>query len=141
MLAREKAAYSEMNFRTFIVALAGLSAVAGFLGIVHAAGFGPLPSSLKNLPVPDVPGLLDGPDPIVVDKDKAIALGKALFWDMSVGSDGMACASCHFHAGADSRIKNQISPGGQSPSQAALAFDASATGAIKIGRASCRERV
>ena len=45
--------------------------------------------------------LTDGPDPIVVDEAKAIALGKALFWDVNVGSDGMACASCHFHAGAD----------------------------------------
>ncbi len=38
-------------------------------------------------------------------------LGKALFWDMQVGSDGQACASCHFHAGADSRVRNQINPG------------------------------
>lgn len=48
----------------------------------------------------------------VKNKPAAIALGKALFWDMSVGSDGVqACASCHFNAGADSRAKNQISPG------------------------------
>src|SRR5712691_5089171 len=41
-----------------------------------------------------------------------IPSGKALFWDMQVGSDGVtACASCHFHAGADSRSKNQLSPG------------------------------
>ena len=41
-----------------------------------------------------------------------IALGKALFWDMQVGSDGVqACASCHFRAGADPRSKNQVSPG------------------------------
>ena len=38
-------------------------------------------------------------------------LGKALFWDMQVGSDGQACASCHFHAGADSRVRNQLNPG------------------------------
>jgi hypothetical protein len=39
-------------------------------------------------------------------------LGKALFWDMQVGSDGVqACATCHFRAGADPRTKNQISPG------------------------------
>jgi cytochrome c peroxidase len=38
-------------------------------------------------------------------------LGKALFWDMQVGSDGQACASCHFHAGADNRVKNQLNPG------------------------------
>ncbi len=48
----------------------------------------------------------------VKNKTAAIALGKALFWDMSVGSDGIqACASCHFSAGADNRAKNQISPG------------------------------
>lgn len=48
----------------------------------------------------------------VKDKTAAIALGKALFWDMSIGSDGVqACASCHFSAGADNRAKNQLSPG------------------------------
>jgi len=48
----------------------------------------------------------------VKDKQAAIALGKALFWDMSVGSDGVqACASCHFSGGADNRAKNQLSPG------------------------------
>ena len=34
----------------------------------------------------------------------AIALGKALFWDQQAGSDGIACASCHFAAGADTRL-------------------------------------
>lgn len=43
-------------------------------------------------------------------RQAAEQLGKALFWDMAIGSDGMACASCHFHAGADNRIKNQLSP-------------------------------
>ena len=38
-------------------------------------------------------------------------LGKALFWDIQVGSDGTACASCHFHAGADIRTKGQLDPG------------------------------
>ena len=57
------------------------------------------------------------PDPVqlvayIADKTAALKLGKALFWDMQVGSDGItACASCHFHAGADSRSKNQVSPG------------------------------
>lgn len=80
----------------------------------EALALGPMPISLKYLPVPEVPGLLDGSNPIVVNKTAAIALGKALFWDINVGSDGMACASCHFHAGADRRIKNQVAPGGQS---------------------------
>lgn len=81
---------------------------------VYALDLGPMPISLKNLPVPEVPGLLNGSDPIVVNKNAAIALGKALFWDTNIGSDGMACGSCHFHAGADRRVKNQISPGGHS---------------------------
>jgi cytochrome c peroxidase len=43
-------------------------------------------------------------DELVVDRDAAIQLGKALFWDMRVGSDGQtACATCHYAAGADSR--------------------------------------
>ena len=48
----------------------------------------------------------------IKDKTAAIALGKTLFWDMQLGSDGLqSCASCHFHAGADNRSKNQINPG------------------------------
>ncbi len=69
-----------------------------------------LPGDLRKVAVP-------GPSPealaeFVKDKQAAIALGKALFWDMQVGSDGVqACASCHFRAGADPRSKNQLSPG------------------------------
>jgi cytochrome c peroxidase len=48
---------------------------------------------------------------IIVDKLAAQQLGKAFFWDSQAGSDGQACASCHFHAGADLRNKNQINPG------------------------------
>jgi cytochrome c peroxidase len=41
----------------------------------------------------------------------AEVLGKALFWDMQVGSDGVqACGTCHFSAGVDSRVKNQLNP-------------------------------
>lgn len=66
--------------------------------------------SLKSIPVP-------GPSAAqlseyVVNKTAAIELGKALFWDMRVGSDNKtACATCHFNAGADTRTKNQVSPG------------------------------
>lgn len=66
-----------------------------------------LPPSLKTMPVPEPANLAL----FVKDKKAAIALGKALFWDAQVGSDGMACASCHFHAGADFRTKNMINPG------------------------------
>lgn len=69
------------------------------------------PNTLKGVPVPATPGLLDGRSPIIVDKQAAILLGKALFWDSTVGSDGMACATCHFHAGADRRVRNQLETG------------------------------
>ncbi len=70
-------------------------------------------------PIADIPPPLSGvgPEPsnlaeFIADKNAAIGLGKALFWDMQVGSDGVqSCASCHFHAGADNRAKNQSSPG------------------------------
>jgi cytochrome c peroxidase len=64
--------------------------------------------SLRTRKVPE-PGNLAQ---FVKNKAEAIALGKALFWDTQVGSDKRtACASCHFHAGADNRSKNQLSPG------------------------------
>jgi cytochrome c peroxidase len=85
---------------------------------------------MTNAPIPPTPGLLDGADPIVVNKNVAIALGKALFWDTNVGSDGMACASCHFHAGADRRIKNQLNPGDKSSTPSGQTFDTTASGAI-----------
>jgi cytochrome c peroxidase len=47
----------------------------------------------------------------VLSRARAIQLGKALFWDMQVGSDGVqSCGTCHFAAGADSRTKNQLNP-------------------------------
>jgi cytochrome c peroxidase len=62
-------------------------------------------------PLSEVPVLLPRYiDKYIADLDAAKQLGKALFWDQQVGSDGMSCASCHFHAGADSRTRNQASP-------------------------------
>ncbi len=61
--------------------------------------------------------------PYIKDVPAAIQLGKALFWDMQAGSDGVtACASCHYRAGADpvigslpnfaaKRDTNQLHPG------------------------------
>ncbi|MFM7846461.1 MAG: cytochrome-c peroxidase [Planctomycetota bacterium] len=38
-----------------------------------------------------------------------VALGKALFWDLQLGSDNRtACATCHHHGGVDQRIKNTV---------------------------------
>src|SRR5262245_26326519 len=61
------------------------------------------------------PPTLDGQDlvaaGVITNRLAAQQLGKALFWDIEVGSDGQACASCHYHAGADIRITNQVDPG------------------------------
>ena len=84
--------------------------------------FPEMPSSLKCTPAPE-PYMLDANGnklsiypSIIKNKLAAIALGKALFWDNQVGSDGIACASCHFQAGADNRTKNQINPGSRNAS-------------------------
>jgi len=77
----------------------------------------------NNNPIASLKGVaLPQPDlsQYVTDRQVLIALGKALFWDQQVGSDGRtACASCHFHAGADHRVTNQI------------AGPATATGAVR----------
>jgi len=61
--------------------------------------------SLKAVRVPRPSEL----NKFVRDPDLLVALGKALFWDMQAGGDGrLACATCHFHAGADHRAQNQL---------------------------------
>src|SRR5215467_2870867 len=77
--------------------------------------------SLKRVSVPKT-----DLSPYVADPNLLVVLGKALFWDMQLASDGrvacaschfhagadhreVACASCHFHAGADHRVQNQLS--------------------------------
>lgn len=47
----------------------------------------------------------------VVDDELLVVLGKALFWDAQVGSDGVACASCHYSGGGDIRLRNAVNPG------------------------------
>ena len=66
-----------------------------------------VPRSLKTVPVPEPSDL----STYVRNKKALIQLGKALFWDMQLGSDNQACASCHFHAGADDRATGQLDPG------------------------------
>jgi cytochrome c peroxidase len=69
-----------------------------FSTLAGAQGFGPL----KKVAVRAVPGI----ERYVRDPQALAVLGKALFWDMQVGSDDRtACASCHFHAGADHRAE------------------------------------
>lgn len=118
--------------KKIISALTQIGCLTFFTGsLLQADGFGPIPMTLKGVPVPNVPGLVGGSDPIIINKNKALILGKALFWDINVGSDGMACASCHFHAGADRRTKNQIAPAGRNselPKEFELARDGTLRG-------------
>ncbi len=77
------------------------------------------PASLKFVDVIEPPNLnqflrTDTPGGGITPEARAaaIALGKALLWDMQLGSDGQtACATCHFHAGADVRTRNTLNPG------------------------------
>lgn len=60
---------------------------------------------------PKIPAELAEGAGIIRNRQAAIALGKALFWDQQAGSDNTACASCHYNAGADTRITNALNPG------------------------------
>lgn len=74
------------------------------------------PSPLSRAPRPEPSNL----GSYVANRQAAVALGKALFWEQRLGSDGKtACASCHFHAGADTRSRNQLSP---PPGRTSFAF-------------------
>ncbi len=87
----------------------GVAVATESLSQVNSPTDPPRPPSLKTVAVPEPTNLSD----FVSDCQAAIRLGKALFWEMQVGSDGgTACASCHFSSGmADTRSKNQLSPG------------------------------
>lgn len=77
---------------------------AGAVTVIPPADMVPL----FQVVVPQPPNLIE----FVKNRDAANRLGKAFFWDMQAGSDGiMACATRHFHAGTDHRLKNQLNPG------------------------------
>ena len=86
--------------------LAALATLLAQPGPGPGPGAGPgVMRSLKGVPVPEPVGL----EEYVRDRATLVALGKAFFWDMQAGSDGRtACATCHFHAGADMRSRNQL---------------------------------
>lgn len=94
--------------------------------------------SLKNVIVNDPGGLTDflrnGVGPGGIDpaaRQAAIQLGKALFWDRQIGSDGQSCASCHFRAGADHRTRNQLSPNQRNTDpEERVTFDRTAAGGL-----------
>ena len=68
---------------------------------------------LASLKTVSIPGPTDAElSDVIKNKAAAIALGKAFFWDMQFGSDGVtACATCHSTAGTDNRTMNEVNPG------------------------------
>jgi cytochrome c peroxidase len=89
--------------------------------------------------IPPLPAEVADDAGIVINRDWAVVLGKALFWDQRVGSDGQACASCHFHAGADPRITGQLNPGfldrgGEPGGDQAFGSTRSDTGSVERGQ-------
>lgn len=85
-----------------------LAVATGAPSIVAADPTIVFPEPLSTVEVPEPDDL----DVYIADRDAAIRLGKAFFWDMQVGGDGVtACASCHFHAGSDSRATGQLRHG------------------------------
>jgi cytochrome c peroxidase len=114
-----------MGIKSVLVMLC--AALALFFGVVIRSGSAPIeptdpiplcerlpaisgPAALSASDLPPIPELAPG-GRYIKDEQALMVLGKALFWDMQIGSDGNACASCHFHGGGDSRARNQLSPG------------------------------
>ena len=87
------------------------AAGADNIPLAGAAAFAPRPlRPLKGLLPPAPPPAAY--NAIVKNPAVLLTLGKALFWDVQVGNGNhQACASCHFHAGADTRTVNQLNPG------------------------------
>ena len=83
----------------------GGSSGSGSSGSGSSGGAKPL-SSVK-VPMPADLGTY------VKDKQAAIMLGKALFWDTQTGGTGnQGCASCHYNAGVDNRTGQTTLAGG-----------------------------
>ena len=119
------ASFAAVSFYSALAAISTPAQAQVAVGLDLAAPVAPL----NAITVPDVNalGILDlqgtnasawgqifGGGPITQQNQRLALqqLGKALFWDMQVGGDGIqSCASCHYHAGADNRITNQMSPG------------------------------
>jgi len=88
--------------------IVALPAVVG--GILYEGEIDPASGELELEPVAELEVPVNE-EHFIKNRRRAEELGKALFWDMQVGSDGVqSCGTCHFHAGADSRTRNQLNP-------------------------------
>jgi len=100
--------------------------VAGFLLCTTTNAFAVL-ASLKTVQPPQPLDIGN----YISNQFAAEQLGKSLFWDMQVGSDGVqACGTCHFHAGADVRNRDQINPKDGQFGNNSLGLPAPASGAM-----------
>ena len=95
-----------MGYARYVRLVVLCSAIVSFpVAVVAQRGGNNSIASLKGVATPQRADLAR----YVADPQSLVVLGKALFWDVQVGSDGRtACATCHFHAGADHRVTNQI---------------------------------
>jgi len=97
-----------MLFKQFVLPGAISAVVLALAARTTVAQDFDYPPSLRGLAVPEPPTILQ----YVRSRSAAIALGKSLFWDTNLGSDGQtACASCHGAAGVDPRRTNAVNPG------------------------------
>ena len=88
-----------------ILTTAALFAQRGGGGPGGPGGQGATLAALRTAALPAPTNL----NQYVANTEALTVLGKAFFWDMQAGSDGRtACATCHFHAGADHRLQNQL---------------------------------
>jgi len=86
----------------------------------------PLPATPNtNPPMPAPPASLvsfANTHNLSIPRAALLILGKSLFFDQQAGSDGQACASCHFHAGTDIRTANSLNPGTRNTNAAEAAL-------------------
>jgi cytochrome c peroxidase len=106
---RKSKAKELLEFAPGFISVSAFCLITMVSGAGIARADGGAAGSLKKVPVP-APANLSS---YVQNKSALVALGKSLFWDMQTGNDGkQACATCHFHAGADHRQTNQDNPHG-----------------------------
>ena len=80
----------------------------GLTKVVIAVQLDPIPHSLGALSTSRGKTLKIDGSLVVVNQSLAVVLGKGIFWDMQIGRAGVACATCHHHAGIDSRLYGQL---------------------------------
>src|SRR5438093_10772147 len=100
---RKGNAMSSMTLKRFVAPSVASLAIVFLLGAGTAGAEVPL-GALGTVPVPkpDLTGF-------VRDEAAAVALGKALFWDMQLGRGGVqARGACPLHGGGDTQTQHPL---------------------------------